>query len=201
MKSNIILFRAFQKKEGITMCEILKNIQGKTALELLNNYNIELKPPINITQLLKNLKISAIATDFSKIEKEANIEPNLILGAALSVDESLTIFYREKDTYNRQLFTIAHELGHCCLDTDSLMINHLELRTDTVQQSNKEYKANVFAGELLIPEIPLKNIYNELIIPSLDTLAKIFGVSTNVMAARLDYLNLQYLKDTVISEE
>lgn len=183
------------------MCEILKKIQGKKANELLDEYNINLEPPINITYLLEQLKISTVAMDFSTIEKNSGMEYDFILGAALSVDDNLTIFYREKDTYNRQLFTIAHELAHCCLDSDNLMINHLELRTKSKESYGKEYNANIFAGELLIPEISLINIYNKLIIPSLDVLAKIFAVSTNVMAARLDYLNLQYMKDVTISED
>ena len=64
-----------------------------------------------------------------------------------------------------------------------------------------EIEANIFAGELLIPKPLLLKKYKEFIIPSLKALSIIFGVSTNVMAARLDYLGLDYFKDIPLSEE
>lgn len=189
------------KKEGVCMCQILEKVKNKTADELLHEYNIKPIPPIDITSLLKQLGIATVAMDFSDIEKSAELEKDSILGAALSEEEDLTIFYRKNDTYNRQLFTIAHELGHCCLHSEDLKINHLELRTYDNINSEKEYRANVFAGELLIPQSVLMQYYNKFLMPSLGVLAEIFSVSTNVMSARLDYLNLQYVKDVVLSED
>lgn len=58
-----------------------------------------------------------------------------------------------------------------------------------------EEQANIFAGELLIPEESLNKYYNRMIVPSLSTLAEIFRVSTSVMVARLDYLRKPYFKD------
>lgn len=70
----------------------------------------------------------------------------------------------------------------------------------TVHDS-KEYVANIFAAELLIPQNKLKKIHNKFIIaPHLSDISKIFGVSTTVMAARLDYLNLPYIKDKQMDE-
>ncbi len=183
------------------MCTILEKIKNKSALELLKEYNIELKPPINISLLLDKIGISVISKDFSQVEKESNCEPGSILGAAFSKGNDLAIFYRKFDTYNRKIFTIAHELGHCCKHSENLKISHVELRTNMDTYDDHEKEANIFAGELLIPEQLLIEKYNEFIIPSLKTLSTIFGVSTNVMAARLDYLNLDYYKDVNISEE
>lgn len=53
----------------------------------------------------------------------------------------------------------------------------------------------------LIPESALMPIYNRFLLPSLGALADIFGVSTAVMASRLDYLALSYYKDTKISDD
>ncbi|MFR7477207.1 ImmA/IrrE family metallo-endopeptidase [Frisingicoccus sp.] len=58
---------------------------------------------------------------------------------------------------------------------------------------------DIFAGELLIPEPLLKEIYSKFYLPSLKTLAKIFHVSTNVMAARLDDLSMPYFKDAELT--
>lgn len=188
-------------KGGVHMCEILHKLKDLTPSELLSKYNISPEPPVDLSSLLKNIGISSIATDFSDVEKDANCEPDSILGATISNGDNLGIFYRSKDSKNRQTFTIAHELAHCCLHSESLKDNHVELRDDRIQLSGKEYDTNVFAGELLIPEKSLRKIYDELLLPSLSSLSEIFQVSTNVMAARLEYLNLDYLRDIKISED
>ena len=59
----------------------------------------------------------------------------------------------------------------------------------------KEKRANIFAGQLLVPKISLIDYYKKMIVPSLTELSKIFDVSTSVMSARLDLLRLPYFKD------
>lgn len=188
------------RKEGNFMCTILEKLRNKRPEELLAEYNIPLVPPIDLTLLLQNIGMSAIETDFSEIERKNNLEYNSILGATISKGENIGIFYRKLDTTNRQKFTIAHELAHCCLHTDDLKNNHIEFRSNDIPRSGKEFDANVFAGKLLVPEETLIKIYNDLLLPSLSSLMEIFQVSSNVIAARLDYLNLPYLKDVKISE-
>lgn len=189
-----------KRMKVVKMCEILKKIQFKTASNLLKEYNIKNEPPVNISLLLENIGISLIAKDFSEIERISGCKKDSILGAAISNNDNLAIFYRADDTYHRKIFTIAHELGHCCIHADNLKIEHIEYRTINVMDKH-EIEANIFAGELLIPYSILKSVYDDFIIPSLKSLSKIFDVSTNVMAARLDYLNLGYYKDVDISEE
>lgn len=189
-----------QRMKVVKMCEILKKIQFKTASNLLKEYSIKNEPPVNISLLLENIGISLIAKDFSEIERISGCEKDSILGAAISNNDNLAIFYRADDTYHRKVFTIAHELGHCCIHADNLKIEHIEYRIINVMDKH-EIEANIFAGELLIPYSILKSVYDDFIIPSLKSLSKIFDVSTNVMAARLDYLNLGYYKDIDISEE
>lgn len=200
MKDNIIEFYVPKEKKVMFMCVILEKIKDKTPYELLKKYNIPLKPPIDISTLLEKIGISTIAKDFTEIENIIGINTGSILGAAMSKGDNLAIFYKKTDTYNRKIFTIAHELGHCCKHSENLKISHIQFRTDTLPNAH-ETEANIFAGELLIPEEVLRPIYDEFIIPSLKGLSDIFGVSTNVMAARLDYLNLVYFKDVILSEE
>lgn len=188
-------------KRITNMCTILEKIKGKTPMELLEEYKIPLTPPIDLSKLLEKIGISTIAQDFTEIEKNSNVEPGCVLGAAISKGDSLAIFYRKSDSYNRKKFTIAHELAHCCLHTDSLRISHVELRIADYTTNEKERDANTFAGELLIPKNILMEKYEEFIIPSLKTLSEIFEVSYNVMAARLDHLGLSYLKDVKIDRE
>lgn len=187
-------------KEDDNMCEILKNMKNKTATELLKENNISLVPPINMSKLLHNLGIREVSADFTEIEKLMEYDLGSILGITYAKDEDLMIFYRTSDTTNRKRFTIAHEIAHCCLHTETLKNRHIELRDCKSENEPREYDANVFAGELLIPKESLLKVYNDLIVPSLSDLSKLFKVSTNVMAGRLDYLNLPYLKDEIISE-
>ena len=200
MNKNILQFSMYERERSDFMCKILKELQGKSAKALLNEYNILTEPPIDIDILLNNIGISVISVDFSKIESQVGIEKGSILGATVSEGENLSIFYRTDATENRRRFTIAHELAHCCLHTDHLIDHHIEFRANSKFLSGKEYDANVFAGALLIPEEALKTVYKQLLVPSLDTLSRIFKVSTTVMVARLDYLNMPYLEDSGVNE-
>lgn len=201
MKTKVIKFSLYKgKRSDIIMCEILKKLQGKTAQSLLEDYNISKEPPIDIDVLLNNIGISSVPMDFSSIEDEVKIPNGSILGATIAKEEDLSIFYRVDATENRRRFTIAHEIAHCCLHTNNLIDHHIELRGNFKSLSGKEYDANVFAGALLIPEEALHKVYKQLIVPSLETLSKIFRVSTTVMVARLDYLNMPYFKDIEINE-
>lgn len=192
MRNHIIPFTI---REGDIMCTILKNLKNKTAEELLKIYDIQQIPPINISLLLNKIGIKKIPFDFSEIENLCKCDKGSILGIIFAKDESLNIFYRMDDTLNRQRFTLAHELAHCCLDTDSLKKRHIELRDAETSNEPKERRANTFAGELLIPQKSLESIYPRLIMtPTLTDLANIYKVSRNVMAARLDYLEMPYIK-------
>lgn len=194
---NIISFVKFKNaKEDDIMCEILKKINGKSSSELLKAYGISLIPPIDISLLLRRIGIKEIPADFSEIEDLINEERGSILGITYAKDESLDIFYRSSDTENRIRFTLAHELAHCCLHADTLKKRHIELRKSETFSQSKEKEANIFAGELLIPSSLIEQIHGRfLVAPTLSALADIFHVSTAVMAARLDYLGLKYIKE------
>ena len=54
----------------------------------------------------------------------------------------------------------------------------------------------------MIPLSSIEQIYSRFFVaPSLSALSSIFHVSTAVMAARLDYLKLTYIKDKVEDED
>lgn len=177
-------------KEDLQMCKILREIEGLSPIQLLKKYQIDLTPPINLSELVKKIGIITYAVDFSEVEAEAGYEQGDIIGAALSDGDDMTIMYSQTCTLNRARFTIAHEIAHCCLHTNDLEINHLELRTDS-NKADKERAANIFAGELLIPTEALQNTYSALIKPTVSVLSRIFQVSVSVMRERLSYLELQ----------
>lgn len=182
--------------EDRTMCKILEKIGGLNAGELLSKYNISLTPPINLSLLIERIGISAYSVDFTEAEEAAKYPKGTIVGAALSFDDDLDIMYAQGLTPNRIRFTVAHELAHCCLHAPDLKIKHIELRTSEMNEveNAKEIAANIFAGELLIPEKPLLDIFGALLKPSISALARIFQVSDNVMRARLKYLELPIIE-------
>ena len=201
--NNIIYFYTYcLDKGGVHMCAILEKIRNKSPYQLFDEYNISMTPPINISLLLDKIGISVIAKDFSDIEEMAGSKPGSVLGAAFSNNDNLTIFYKKSDSLHRKKFTIAHELAHCCLDCSQNESSHIEFRLEpfinmSEEELKKERRANIFAGQLLIPKDLLLSYYDKMIIPSLTELAKIFEVSSSVMAARLDYLKKAYYKDSV----
>lgn len=193
MDNNIIYFTV--GKDDI-MCKLLDELNGLTAEQLLKKYDIPDNPPIDIYGLLDRIGILTISFDFTEIEDIKKYKHGDILGAIFAKDDTLGIFYRETDTENRIRFTLAHEIAHCCLHAETLGKRHIELRSSLTANNSREWEVNKFAGELLIPEKILRDIHSKyLVAPPLSNIAQIFQVSTNVMAARLDYLSLPYIVD------
>lgn len=193
-----VQYNAKQKEIKVsTVCKPISAIRGMDASEILELCRQENSIPVDVTAILKKLGISCLAFDFSKLESQIPecFNGNHILGALATKGDKAAIFYSvdDKRDSHRYRFTIAHEIGHCCLnhiDTNKAL-PHLMFRKDGEANSKKEIAANIFAGELLIPENSLMSIIDELLIPSVSTLAEIFDVSDKVMLARLKYLKLK----------
>ena len=78
------------------------------------------------------------------------------------------------------------------LKPDSNDYPYIDWRIEEESENEREKKANIFAGELLIPLHLLKEIYLSMKFPSSKELANIFGTSINVMEKRLNYLHVSY---------
>jgi Zn-dependent peptidase ImmA (M78 family) len=98
------------------------------------------------------------------------------------------IFVRKEDAPQRQLFTLAHELGHLLIHR----AGSIDSKADLYASAGKERAANAFAGNLLVPDGSLESIrYSEK--PKspekfdewLRTPATKFGVSVEVILRRL----------------
>lgn len=175
------------------MCTVLKKIRNKSAIELLEEYGLDKTAPIDIEQLLRAIGISAIGKDFSELEKRLDKPKGSILGMLLSSGNNAAIFYRKDDSYNRRRFTIAHELAHAINHSDNEPHIEYRMAKKEMEEDPVEKKANIVAGEILIPLPLLKKEYLKLDIPSSTVLANIFKVSQNVMEARLKYLKIFYV--------
>ena len=102
------------------------------------------------------------------------------------------------DHYNRQTFTIAHELGHHLMHRD-LFEKHPErykvlLRRPLSNEKDPiEKEANAFAADLLVPLDMLK-LYRKY--ATEDDLAKLFAVSPEVIRYRLRFAGSSSISDS-----
>lgn len=190
-------------KTDLRMCLYLlmknlpKDLRGKTAADILKFCGQEKTIPVNLNVILKKLDISAKKIDFTSIEallRDAGqiSDSTRILGAAVSKEGQRAIFYSSDPglmSNHRYRFTVAHELAHLCQGED----NHIEFRSDSDIDDHNERSANIFAGELLMPEQQLEKISSELFLPTTKNLSKVFEVSERVMIARLKHLGRQDL--------
>ncbi len=185
------------KDNGDIMCKKLKQFNKKSAYDLLDESGQLAEIPVNLDKILEHYGVAKIPSQFTELEAlEINRGKGEISGLVLSAGDELGVFYKKTDNIHRKRFTIAHELAHCCLHTDSLKEGYVELRKPDYSDE-KERAADIFAGELLIPEHQLDYALQRLIKPSLYGLADLFQVSTNVMRARMEFLKKPYFDDKI----
>ncbi|WP_224758223.1 ImmA/IrrE family metallo-endopeptidase [Thomasclavelia spiroformis] len=199
------------------MCPPLERIRGKKAEEILKEYGEYEKVPVDIMKILKKIGAFVIEDDLSFLEDDEDIKKNIekygeLCGVILATKRNLGVFFKKLDVdykniekvnsaKHRSRFTLAHELAHCALHTDNIGDGYVEYRFENGMTnindaySHREEEANIYAGELLIPEHSLNEMINKLEVPSINALSKIFDVSGNVMKARMEYLGREYLND------
>jgi Zn-dependent peptidase ImmA (M78 family) len=106
----------------------------------------------------------------------------------LDFDEK-AIYVNSADHYNRQTFTIAHELGHYLMhkelfERDSARYKVLLRRPIGEETDPIEKEANAFAANLLVP-MNLLNLYKKY--ATQEDLAQLFAVSRDVIGYRLKF--------------
>lgn len=201
-------------KVGENMSSVLNKIKGKTPEELLKEYSDPKYLTTDVFGMAKQIGIDIYDADFNSIEEKAGEDKDSIYGAIIDDDENdtLSVYLKDRLEHNsyydsktdaekreilrhRQRFTLAHELAHACVDfADESRLAKVDFRKNLSLDNTdeKEMRANIFAGELLISEDSLRFARNALINPSVSRLCEIFDVSKHVMCARLDYLGITY---------
>lgn len=150
--------------------------------------------PVNVLALAKDLEIDVFESDRMTRNQSG------ILG--LGEDGKPFIIVNRKHPATRQMFTIAHEIGHFMAHQDALKKQQIPMagitrvlkrengRDMTPEERTLEVEANELAAEILMPEGEFKKTWleNENKEDVLDVVAEKFGVSTgaaNVRAARI----------------
>ena len=114
--------------------------------------------------------------------------PSRVPGSA-TPGERGTIFLKKGEYTPRSRFTLAHEIGHFCLNhhSDGVVTDFYRGRVDGYTDS-RETEANEFAAALLMPRVMFTQLWNEKLL--LEELTVIFGVSTEAALVRARALNL-----------
>lgn len=146
---------------------------------VLQENNI-VRPPILPREIASNYGLEVRAVDFSPDNDDV---------AGLIDFAKKIIYVNEKEHFNRQTFTIAHELGHFLLHKDLfegdperyevLLRMPIGAETDPIEK-----EANAFAADLLVPRKFL-DLYKKY--ADVDELAQLFAVSREVIGYRLNF--------------
>jgi len=155
------------------------NAVKQLAKEVLKQ-NMVARPPVIASRLAPSYGLKVYRVQFNEDHED--------IAGFIDTDE-MAIAVNAEDPPVRQNFTIAHELGHF-LRGHHLNEGYSVLLRDTTQMENNymEKEANWFAGNLLVPEIFLRE-YLELYPYATDAqFAKWFGVSAEVIRIRRQYL-------------
>lgn len=146
------------------------------ARELLDKYCIEDPSDLNIKEIAnaENLMIKEEDT-------RGHIGRIYIEGDA----GIITIDNKIKEE-GRKNFTIAHEVGHFCLEKER---EYFCTKADILnfwQKKNYEQEANIFAAELLMPEEWIKKYvkWKDEALGTLENAAEIFGTTLSSMSLR-----------------
>jgi len=160
---------------GVSAPYISKEEIQKSAQIILKK--IDYKPGwVDLAKICSNLSIDLQYTNLEAQDGNGN----LILGSANFDRKSILI--NSHDNKQRERFTIAHEIGHFCLQHDQYLRSETILERDLLINTENEcsfnyerleFQANAFASELLLP-------------------TKVFEVATKVGRERLGIIDIKF---------
>lgn len=146
-------------------------------------------------------RYGAIGDPYERVTRIAKDQGIEILGADLHETAGVlrkegdrwVIYVNREDSPSRQLFTIAHELGHFFIHKhirDEFVDGQLIARDEDSKYASVELEANEFAANLIMAEAKVRELVGDKAIDAalIQRLAGTFGVSTIAMHVRLSNL-------------
>lgn len=156
-----------------------QNAKNKAG-ELLEEFTVT-EPIVPVFQIAeqKGLKVAIVKMP----DKLSNV-------SGLLDPEKKVIYVNSEDPSNRQAFTVAHELGHFILKHEPNKYGVLPRFAELIASNPLEQEANCFAANFLVPEKMLREAMKQYNLTEHDTdlLAKMFGVSKDVIRYRLKWI-------------
>ena len=151
--------------------------------EIYEKYNISRVYPVPLLDIVKALGYEA---------RYFIVKPDNINLAGATYYKEKKIFISPIEFGGRYNFTLAHELGHIILGHDKDNDREYDTRAEIIapERKTKEYDANEFAAELLMPATKLKEIWEEK--QDIILLASFFNVSIMATNVRMSRLGMKY---------
>ena len=146
-------------------------IEEKTSY-IRETFNIKMQVN-NLVELIESLGIIIIYFNFPT---------DKIDGFSTVLNGKFVIIVNKMFPIDRLRFTLAHELGHICL-------NHLS-KASEIMSEDCEKEANQFASELLIPSNKIKPLLKDLTITKLFDLKRTWKVSVGALVKKATELNM-----------
>lgn len=138
-------------------------------------------PPIDPVKIANAAGVSVYLNDFGPEDGEN------VAGSIVIQNGRPKIYVSRKDSFVRQRFTVAHELGHLAMghltNADGKLIED-EARQRSSAWDIQERDANAFAADLLMPYALLRDAIGAGI-QDIDKLSLLFGVSSQAMRIRI----------------
>lgn len=160
--------------------EKIELIENQAKETLKSSYGTEpIVPPIDLNKVLK---IYGLA-----LKKGQFTDPKI---SGFYKKSEPAIYIAEDESYTRQVFTVAHEIGHFLLHADKQEDTFLRSQFTLLDAEEKdtEREANWFAASLLMPKELVERFW--LVTKNIEQMARIFGVSYTAMRWRLKNLHL-----------
>ena len=154
----------------------IENCSWDLLIEVYNDK--EIIPPIDINFVVDKIGLKLKFGFF----KNENID-----GAYDKVNR--TIYVKKDAPYVRQVFTVAHEIGHYCLHKEIPLETFYRNDLNDTSLKNEEQEANWFASSLLMPNSLVRSIWS--ITKDINEIATRFSVSSTMAYYRLK--NLGYI--------
>jgi Zn-dependent peptidase ImmA (M78 family) len=177
------------------MSNVRKKLIRNTVENILEKYLNQEIPPVPIKKII---------SDFGIFLKEEPAEDSLSGFILIDSENKRTIIGVNRNHHDkRKRFSMAHELGHYLLHhNEGVHIDHkvkIMLRNEDSRKgiNSREKEANLFAAELLMPAMFLKediekinniSLLDENDEKELKELANKYNVSTQALTFRLIYL-------------
>lgn len=147
-----------------------KKFAQAQAQKLLKGVGV-LVAPVSLWRVIEYLQITR-SLDVQKFDFGNNISGITVTEKSFE-NEVITIGFNEKHPWCRRRFSIGHEIGH-------LFLGHTCGRDSS---DHREKEADIFANELLVPTSFIKADFAKT--PDIQTLAKLYRVSTAAMTIKL----------------
>jgi Zn-dependent peptidase ImmA (M78 family) len=164
------------KSDSILKTEVNFKKAKDEALKILERFGFD-SPPVDPIVVAHELGINVRFVKFNPENKKIS---------GFFYAKRNEIFVNEEEDIYRQVFTIAHELGHKLLHEEWLKTNDYQVlwRDASLYDTDdaKEKEANCFAANLLVPKAMLKQYYQ---VANVEELSVLFGVSRQVITFRL----------------